>query len=305
MALTSIMSYPNRGKWGDNKYRGNCSGYVIRDLLLHFQPKQFSEVFAGGGTGFDVARELGYTESVHLDLNPRWGGWNALTDEFPEGADFIFLHPPYHSIIKYSGIAYGTPHADDLSRCATYEEFIKKIDHVDAKAYASLRNGGRMAILVGDCRKNGEYFSIQKDMSFIGKLEAHIIKTQHNCFSDGASYANEALNGGLIRIMHEHLLIFKKEHVWVVPVTITKKVEQDLRQSLKVTWRDLIQAAVEELGGTVTLEHLYRALESSAKARQNQHWKEKIRQTLQLHDEFTNVSRGVWRFTPTVRKRVA
>jgi hypothetical protein len=306
MTLTSIMSYPNRGKWGDNKYRGNCSGYVIRDLLLHFQPKQFLEIFTGGGTGFEVARELGYEDSVHLDLNPRWGGWNALTSEVPEGSDFIFIHPPYHNIIQYSGVMWGQAHPDDLSRCASYEEFIKKLDLVHAKAYASLRNGGYMAILVGDCRKNGEYFSIQKDMAFIGKLHAHIIKTQHNCFSDNVAYANDAKpKGGLIRIMHEHLLIFQKDHVWVVPVAITKKVKRDLRDSLKITWRDLLQASLEELGGTATLERLYAALENTAKAKQNPHWKEKIRQTLQINSEFTNVSRGVWKLTPKARRNIA
>jgi len=300
------MSYPNRGKWGNSKYRGNCSGYVIRDLLLHFQPNQFLEIFAGSGTGYEVARELGYQDSVHLDLNPKWGGWNALSSEMPEGSDFIFLHPPYHSIIQYSGVMWGEAHPDDLSRCASYEEFIKKMDLVNAKAYACLRNGGYMAILIGDCRKNGEYFSIQKDMAFIGKLHAHIIKAQHNCFSNDISYANDSrTKGGLIRIEHEHLLIFQKNNVWVVPVAITQKATQDLRQSLKVTWRDLIQASLEEIGGTATLEQLYNKLVSTAKAKQNPHWKEKIRQTLQINGEFSNVTRGVWKLTPKIRTTAA
>src|ERR1039457_4798778 len=47
----SVVSYPDRGPWGSATYRGNCSGYLIRDLLRHFQPASFLEIFAGGGTG--------------------------------------------------------------------------------------------------------------------------------------------------------------------------------------------------------------------------------------------------------------
>lgn len=199
--LQSILDYKDRGPWGDPKYRGNCSGYVIRDLLRHFQPGHFGEVFAGGGTGAMVAKEMGYADSFHLDLNPRFGGWNALTNDVPEGADFVFLHPPYHSIIQYSGVMWGVPHPDDLSRCGSYDEFIKKLDHVHAKVYASLRNGGRMAILVGDCRRDGEYFSIQRDMAWLGHVEAHLIKVQNNHHSSYKWYV-----GKFIPIVHEHLL---------------------------------------------------------------------------------------------------
>ena len=77
-------------------------GYVIKDLISHFypnsKPKKFVEVFSGGGTGKDVAIELGITNSIHLDLI---NGWDALTDEIPTGADFVFSHPPYWDIIKY------------------------------------------------------------------------------------------------------------------------------------------------------------------------------------------------------------
>lgn len=99
---SSIVSYRNRGPYGNSKYRGNCSGYLIADLLDYYQPKRFVEVFAGGGTGADVAKSKGI-RSIHLDLNPQFGGWNALTDDIPTGADLIFSHPPYHSMVVYSG----------------------------------------------------------------------------------------------------------------------------------------------------------------------------------------------------------
>ena len=31
--LTSIHSEPRRGPYGSSRYRGNCGGYLIRDLI--------------------------------------------------------------------------------------------------------------------------------------------------------------------------------------------------------------------------------------------------------------------------------
>src|SRR5699024_9820772 len=101
--MNSILSYPFRGPYGQANYRGNCTGYIIRDLLNFYKPQKFLECFAGGGTGYDVSRELGYSNSIHLDLNDRFGNFNILRDKLPIGADFVFSHPPYWDIVKYSG----------------------------------------------------------------------------------------------------------------------------------------------------------------------------------------------------------
>lgn len=289
--LKSIVSYENRGKWGDSKYRGNCTGHIIKDLLQHFKPKQFIEVFAGSGTGYEVARELGYKHSIHLDLNGQFGpSFNVLKDEIPSGSDFIFSHPPYHNMIIYSGNQWGEAHEDDLSRCESYEDFLIKLNAVNQKIYTSLVNGGRHAQLIGDMRKNGQYYSIIKDMAYFGELESHIIKVQHNTVSGRKKY-----NGSFIPIEHEHLIILRKNQLWHVPIAFTKHVFLDLKKSLQITWRDLIQAALQEIGGTAALKDLYAVIEDTAKAKNNKHWKEKIRQTLQLHENFAPVEKGVWK----------
>src|SRR5699024_5987829 len=79
--LNSILSYPIRRPYGDSKYRGNCTAYLIKDLLNYYKPNKFLECFAGGGTGFDVAKQLGYKNSIHLDLNDRFGNFNILRDK--------------------------------------------------------------------------------------------------------------------------------------------------------------------------------------------------------------------------------
>jgi hypothetical protein len=205
----SILSYPFRGPYGNPKYRGNCSGFIIKDLLLYYKPINFLECFAGSGTGYDVARELGYTNSIHLDLNERFGGFNLLTDEVPMGADLVFSHPPYWNIIKYSGkenVWGNKSHKYDLSHIEDYDEFIDSLNHINRKVFKSIAPSGRHAILLGDIRRNGKYYSIIKDMKWYGELEAHLIKVQHNTRGENKKYFSR----NFIPISHEHLLIFKK-----------------------------------------------------------------------------------------------
>lgn len=115
----------------------------------------------GGGTGKDVVDELGITNSLHLDLI---NGWDALVDEIPSGSDFVFSHPPYWDIINYNNQRHSYS-SNDLSNNMPYEDFINKLNLVNEKIYHSLIKGGRHAILVGDVRKSGKYYSIIKDMT--------------------------------------------------------------------------------------------------------------------------------------------
>lgn len=289
MIKNSILNYPNRGHWGKANYRGNCTGYLIKDLLEKYRPKQFVEVFSGGGTGQDVARELGITNSVHLDLLT---GWDALKDDIPVQSDFVFSHPPYWDIIKYKDMR-GQYDPDDLSNSVDYPDFIRMLDKVNEKIYASLVNGGRHAFLMGDVRKrvndHYQYFSIIKDMTWFGDLESHLIKTQHNVTSDRKGY-----HGNFIPIMHEHLLIFIKRAIWQLAIKVTKTYDRDLRQLKQVTWRDLLRAAVAQHGGQASLQDLYHTLDGAKKAAHNPHWREQIRAVVQRYPEFKRVQAGVY-----------
>lgn len=286
--MNSIISYEDRGPYGDSNYRGNCSGYVIKDLINQFykasKPKKFIEIFSGGGTGKDVADELKITNSLHLDLK---NGWNALTDEIPSGADFIFSHPPYWDIVKYENQRKSYS-PNDLSNTMSYEEFIEKLNIVNEKIYHSLINGGRHAILIGDVRKKGKYYSIIKDMKWFGELESHVIKVQHNCVSDNKVYANS-----FIPIKHEHLLIFKKNKIWLYDTKTTVNGIEHIMNITAITWRDLIQATIEYLKNKATVEEIYNILIKSKKAKTNNHVREKIRQVLNNNNNFKKV-RDYW-----------
>lgn len=241
------------------------------------------------GTTWPVT--LATPEAVTWTSTPAWGGWNALADEVPEGAEFTFLHPPYHSLIPYSGVEWGErAHPDDLSRCSSYDQFLAKLDVVHAKVFSSLRRGGRMAVLVGDVRRNGELFSLQHDLSWFGVPEAVIVKLQHHTASSRRAYP-----GRFVAIEHETVLVFRKDDWWIVPVRRATARDYDLRQSRRPTWRDLVQAALGALGGEAALADLYESLSSTDHAQRNPHFREKIRQTLQLAPDFAAVCRGRWR----------
>lgn len=280
--MNSIISYKDRGNFGDSSYRGNCSGFVIKDLLEHFfptsKPKRFVEIFSGGGTGRDVAKALNIKNSIHLDIN---NGWDALEDEIPSGSDFVFSHPPYWDIIKYENER-GYFNTNDLSNSMPYEEFIKRLNKINAKIYCSLVNGGRHAILIGDVRKKGKYYSIIKDMDWYGELESHIIKIQYNCVSDNKVYSNN----NFIPIKHEHLLIFKKNDVLVVNIKHSQEIKTNILNSINATWRDLVQATIEYYKGRATTEQIYEFLKKSKKGKNNNFIREKIRQVLNTNSNF-------------------
>lgn len=283
--MQSIVSYKDRGNFGDSKYRGNCTGYIIKDLINNYyptsKPKKFVEIFSGGGTGKDVAKELNITNSLHLDLN---NGWDALIDEIPTGSDFIFSHPPYWDIISYESQR-NSYSENDLSNQMPYEEFIQKLNIVNEKIYHSLLYGGRHAILIGDVRKQGKYYSIIKDMDWFGDLESHIIKIQYNCVSDNKVYSNN----NFISIKHEHLLVFKKNRVWLFNKKTTNTVQINIMEVTNITWRDLIQATIQYLKNKATIDEIYNILSKSKKAQNNNHVREKIRQTLNNNSNFRKV----------------
>ena len=107
----TILSFPDRGPWGDKKYRRNCSGWIQAFLIWKYRVERLAELFAGGGTGSDVAKDMGIFY-VGADLNPNPVrndiiSCDAIKDEVPEeflGADMLFMHPPVsllHKVCKY------------------------------------------------------------------------------------------------------------------------------------------------------------------------------------------------------------
>lgn len=194
----SVVSYAKRGPYGSSDFRGNTSGLLIKDLLLWLKPKKVLDPMAGSRTTQDVCDEMGI-ECVCLDLRD---GFDALTMDFFEEFDFIFLHPPYWNIIKYSD------DPRDLSNAPTYGDFLDKLHLLLSLSMRALQRGGHLALLIGDFRKKGTYTCIARDIRDPPNAQfiQEIIKVQHNVSSNSMRY-----DANLIRIMHEHVLIWRRK----------------------------------------------------------------------------------------------
>jgi hypothetical protein len=289
--MKSIISYPERGNWGSSKWRGNTSGYVIKDLIEHFQPKLFVDVCEGSGTSGDVCREMGI-DYVGLDLHKG----NDFTRDFvlsqlSRPADMVFSHPPYHTMIPYSGNMWGNGAVDgDTSHCDSVDEFIEKSQVMLLNQREATRAGGIYTTLIGDMRKNGTFRSFQADfikMMPSSELVSVVVKAQHNCWSDNRQYS-----GNFVPIHHEYLLLWKRSEQTIFQIAYDKAIE--FRKQTAATWRSVIRIALMKHGGRATLNNIYAAVEKIAgeMIAKNQHWQAKVRQVLQRH--FENVQRGVW-----------
>jgi hypothetical protein len=206
--LCSVVSYPDRGPWGNSGYRGNCSGYIVKDLILRFNCRSVFDPAEGSGTIRDVVSGINkYRDrNIHYEGRDLKNGWDILESPLPEREfDMVWYHPPYWDIIRYSD------NPNDLSNCKTLKEYEVKLNQSVARLAQAVKPGGILAILIGDKRKDGSYYPLSRTLLSnirIGHLRAIIIKIQYNCRSDRRNYY--AHNPFFIPIKHEYCLIFQK-----------------------------------------------------------------------------------------------
>lgn len=202
----SVVSYPDRCQlWGDGRYRGNCDGRLFLGLVLRYQAKRVADPMMGSGTTRDVIAWLNRTKRTAIRF---WGadlrtGFNLLRQPLPGEFDFIWVHPPYWNIIRYSD------HPDDLSNIDEYAAFRLRLKLCLCRCAAALSPRGRLAVLIGDVRRQGSYTPIVRDVlnmeGLLGQVRSIIVKQQHHCRSDTRSYA--AMDD--VPIRHEYCVVFQ------------------------------------------------------------------------------------------------
>lgn len=303
----TVLSYPERDpegfKWGDPRYNGNCSGKVPLGFIDKLGAKSVFEMYAGSGTLSDVCRDYGIAY-CGVDLNPNPVRDNIhcmdlcdMSQEFPMEiyeADFIFQHPVYPGIkrIKYAGSAWKDTVGDmdkrDIQNMP-FEDGMKKINLATMRAYAAMHPGSYMAILVGEIRANGKYYSMYQNLALPGEMFQTYVKLQHNTWSDRQSYScnnnPRALTG------HEMIAVIKKPSGYEIAYIVPKSYAMDIRDSATATWKDVVMAVMRNIK-KASLDEIYSEIEGHKKCESNPHWKEKVRQTLQMC--CTPVERGVW-----------
>lgn len=285
---STLLSFPDRGPWGENSYRGNCSGWIQAFLIWRYRVQRMFELFAGSGTGSDVARDMGIAY-IGADLNPNPKRRNIITldatkDEVPDAvreSDFIFMHPPYGAEINipYAGSMYKDPTGklsqSDLGQMQ-WKKFMKELNHIIMQYFAAMPAGSKMAVLMGDVRRNGKFYSMFSDIVKPGELEQVFVKAQHNCVSNGRTYAVT-----YTPIVTETMMVIKKINALMISFNFPKDYLIDIRDAddYSASWKDVIMAVVGK-NNKAQLHDIYRSVEGHKKAQNNKHYKEKVRQTL-------------------------
>jgi len=203
--MTSVVSYPQRcSLWGDSRFRGNCDGRLFKNLVLRYRAKRVADPMVGSGTTRDVVAGLNRFKRAGITF---WGGdlregFDLTRQDLRSRFDFVWIHPPYWNIVRYSN----SP--GDLSTAAEYEEFRQMLMVCLRRCYDALMPGGRLAVLIGDVRRAGRYTPVIRDVLDFphGEVRSIIIKVQHNCTSDRRAYGK--LEDPPIK--HEYCVVFKK-----------------------------------------------------------------------------------------------
>ena len=197
--LKSIVQYPDHGPWGDPKFRGNCSGYLLVDLINHFSPASILDPMEGSGTTGDVAFDMGDIPYTGLDLA---SGFDLVAEKPESQYDFIFWHPPY-----YKAINYDIPHTNNLSTSTGPGEHINKLKACFDNLIQCLSPQGHLCILYGDFRENGRVLPIHTSIiNFAPSLIKDILIKR----SEGRARFFDYGVAPFIPITHEYLMVFEK-----------------------------------------------------------------------------------------------
>ncbi len=128
-------------------------------------------------------------------------------------AQFLILHPPYDDIIKFSDLK------EDLSNCATTEEFYNMFKKAVQNGYDMLEKGRFASLIIGDKYADGEIVPLSSDCASIMretgfKMKAVIVKNMEGNERAKGRTANlwryRALNGGFYVFKHEYIYLFQK-----------------------------------------------------------------------------------------------
>lgn len=203
--LTSIHATENRGPYGDSRYRGNCSGYLIKDLLQYFEPTKVLDPMSGSGTCKDVCQDMDIP-CHSFDLRLGHDATNAATYAPLGEFDFVWMHPPYWRMIQYN---------DDprcLSSAPSLNEFASRLGTVITNCSDVLTEDGHIAILIGGYSDRGRYIPLASLTTQLA-IEAglwpsctEIIRLQYGNTSSRRSYRSSFIPG-----LHDTCMVFQKK----------------------------------------------------------------------------------------------
>lgn len=203
--LTSLHATDGRGEYGVAAFRGNCSGLLIRDLLLYFRPKLVLDPMTGSGTCRDVCQELD-VGCISFDLTAGLDACDAENYSQLRGVDFVWLHPPYWKLIVYNN----DPRC--LSQAPTLDAFFAKLRELFRCCRSALVNGGKIAVLMGDGRERGTYWGLPYRTLQAAEAEGLWLAAPEIVrFCHGATSSKREYGHAFIPLLHEVCWVLEKQ----------------------------------------------------------------------------------------------
>ncbi len=201
--LTSIHATRRRGPYGHWKYRGNCGGYLIRDLIRYYRAQSVLDCFSGSGTCSDVCKELGIRHTA-FDIRHGQDAADPASYTHLKPVDFVWQHPPYWSMIRYN---------DDprcLSNAPSLEAFLDRMQTVLRLSNSVLTPRGKIAVLIGGFSHKGRYQPLPQLLVERAIREGlwpactEIIRFQYGNTSSKKSYRSSFIPG-----LHDTCFVFQ------------------------------------------------------------------------------------------------
>ena len=243
----TLWEFPSRLKEGghSNEYHGNYIPQIAQQIYERFTKENdvVLDLFFGSGTsgieainmkrrciGVELKDDLVETVSKKFTQKQLVTDVNIIcADSASEDAkekiqarldvmgekkaQLLMLHPPYDDIIKFSD------KKEDLSNCATTEEFYNLFEKVAKNGYDLLEKGRFACLIIGDKYANSQHiplgFECMARMNRLGFItKAIIIKDMQGNERAKGKTANlwryRALAGGFYIFKHEYVMVFQK-----------------------------------------------------------------------------------------------
>lgn len=182
-----------------------CIGVELKEDMVDYVSKKF--------TKRELVSKMNIICADSASLNAKEKIEARLEIMGKKAAQFLVLHPPYDDIIKFSD------KKEDLSNCATTEEFYELFKKVAKNGYDLLEKKRFAALIIGDKYANSRLvnlsFECQKRMEELGFItKAVIVKNITGNEKAKGKQANlwryRALAGGFYTFDHEYIIIFQK-----------------------------------------------------------------------------------------------
>lgn len=245
----SLWLIPERDKTGAHigDYHGNFVPQIPYQAMRRFTKRGdvIIDAFLGSGTSLIECRRLG-RHGIGIELKPELAQQaadrvasqdnlynvttkvltgdssdtsatphailNALKDLGKEQAQLVLLHPPYHSIIKFSD------RPEDLSNCPSVDSFVQKFGQVVDVVAPLLEANRFLGLVIGDMYAGGEWIPLgfqcmQEVMKRKFSLKSIVVKDiQGNRAKRNLEniWRYRALAGGFYIFKHEYVMFFRK-----------------------------------------------------------------------------------------------